>query len=55
MIETAMPKVVLYQKNEENHWELTDLEDVNGEVEIPGIEYQLPFSEIYRQVSFDAN
>lgn len=54
MIETALPKVVLHRKNEESHWELTDLEDVNGVVEIPVIEYQLPFSEIYRQVSFDS-
>lgn len=52
LIETAAPKVVLYHRNQENHWELTDLSETDGIVPVPSVSCQLPFSEIYRDVDF---
>ncbi len=52
IIETAAPKVEFYHRNEANHWELTDLSVADGVVEIPAIQYHLPFDEIYRDVEF---
>lgn len=53
MIETTSPKAVLYQRNEQNHWELTDLAEADTAVPVPAISCELPFSEIYRGVDFD--
>jgi Uma2 family endonuclease len=54
LISQELALVELHSRRDFNRWELTEVEGVEGTVELPALQTALPLAEIYRQVTFES-